>query len=108
VAAYAGFVSSLGLGFLLTDRVLNPIIVASVIVSVGSAAWNSRRSGRLPPLLMSVAGACAVVAGRVVWSFSFAAYAGVVLLVGASIWTLWLNRLPEPLVQVFPTKGTHP
>ena len=101
VAAYAGAVSSLGLGFLLTDRVLNPIIIASLIISVGSVAWNTRRSGRLAPLLVSLIGACAVVLGRVVWSFPVAVYGGVVLLVGASVWTLWLNRpAPEPIVQV--------
>lgn len=101
VAAYAGAVSALGLGFLLTDRVLNPIILVSLAVSVGSVAWNAWQRRRVAPLLLAVAGASSVVLGRMLWSLPAAVYGGVVLLVGASFWTLWLNRSASaPLIRI--------
>jgi len=101
VAAYAGAVSTLGLGFLLTDRVLNPIIFGSLAVSVGSVAWNARQRRRSGPLLLALAGAAGVVLGRMVWSRPVVVYGGVALLLGASVWTLWLSRpAPASLVQI--------
>ena len=101
VAAYAGAVSALGLGFLLTDRVLNPIILGSLVVSVGSVAWSARQRRRSGPVLLALAGGCGVVLGRMVWSLPVAVYGGVALLLGASAWTVWLARpAPTPLVQI--------
>ena len=99
VAAYAGVISSLGLGFLLTDRVLNPVILVSLTLSVASAGWNSWARRRSLPFLLAVTGAAAVVLGRMVWSLPLVVYGGVALLLGASSWTLWLNRRTS-LVQV--------
>lgn len=89
VAAYAGALSALGLGFLLTDRVLSPIIVVSLAVSVGSVGWNARRLHQPMPMYVAALGAVVVVCGRMVWSVPVAVYGGVVLLLGASLWTLW-------------------
>ena len=101
VAAYAGVVSALGLGFLLTDRVLNPIILGSLAVSVGSVAWSGRQRRRSAPLLLALAGAAGVVLGRIVWSLPVVVYGGVALLLGASVWTLWLSRpASASLVQI--------
>lgn len=101
VTAYAAVVSALGLGFLLTDRVLNPIILGSLAVSVGSAAWSGRQRRRSGPVLLSLAGAAGVVLGRMVWSLPAVVYGGVALLLGASVWTLWLSRpASASLVQI--------
>ncbi len=101
VAAYAGVVSALGLGFLLTDRVLNPIILGSLAVRVGSRAWSGRQRRRSAPLLLALAGAAGVVLGRIVWSLPVVVYGGVALLLGASVWTLWLSRpASASLVQI--------
>jgi fermentation-respiration switch protein FrsA (DUF1100 family) len=100
VAAYAGTVSSLGLGFLLTDRVLTPIIICSLLLSVGSVAWAWTRHHRFGPVVISVVGAIALAAGR--W-FALRALLpiGLVLLVSASVWTLWLQRSERtPLIRL--------
>ena len=64
VAAYAGAVSSLELGFLLADRVLAPVIAGSLLLSVGSVAWAWSRHGRVGPVMASVAGAATVAIGK--------------------------------------------
>ncbi len=101
VAAYAGVVSALGLGFLLTDRVLNPIILGSLALSVGSVAWAARQRRRLLTIVPAVLGAAGIVLGRMVWSVPVAVYGGMTLLLGASLWMLWVSRpRPAPLVHI--------
>ena len=98
VAAYAGAASALGVGFLLTDRVLNPVILVSLTVSVGSVGWNARRLRRPALVIVAVLGALGVILGRMVWSISAAVYGGIALLLGASLWTLWRKSHPAALI----------
>jgi hypothetical protein len=101
IAAYAGVLSSLGLGFLHDDRVLTPIIAVLLGVGLLSVVWSTRSHRRPGPLVVTVVGSAAVVAGRLVWSLPAVLYGGVGLLVGASLWNLWLKRpRSEPLVQL--------
>jgi MerC mercury resistance protein len=92
VAAYAGVLSSLGLGFLLTDRVQRPLIVAFLVISVSGVGWATKRHKRVGPIVLVVLGSTAIVAGRVVWSVTPMRYGGVVCLVAGSIWNLALRR----------------
>jgi hypothetical protein len=101
IAAYAGVLSSLGLGFLHDDRVLSPIIAVLLTVGLVSVAWSTRGHRRPGPLAVTVLGSAAVVVGRLIWSVPVVLYGGVALLVGASLWNLWLKRpRPEPLIQL--------
>ncbi len=106
VAAYAGAASALGLGFLLTDRILNPLILVSVAISVGSVGWNSWQLNQPVPLLVAMIGAVGVILGRMVLSVPAAVYGGVVLMLAASLWTLWSRRTrSSALVQVVPSEN---
>lgn len=99
IAAYTGVLSSVGLGFLHDDRVLAPLIGGFLAVGLISVAWSTASHRRAGPLLVTVAGSGAIVAGRLVWSVPVALYGGLALLVGASLWNLWLKRpRPEALV----------
>jgi len=101
IAAYAGALSALGLGFLFNERVLAPLIGVFLVVGVGSVAWSARSHGRLAPLIATVLGAAAVVFGRLIWNIPFLLYAGAGLLITASLWNLWLKRPQRaPLVQL--------
>jgi hypothetical protein len=92
IAAYTGVLSALGLGFLFNERVLAPLIAAFLLVGVGSIAWSARSHGRRAPLVVAVAGAGAVVAGRLLWTLPSVLYVGIALLVVGSLWNLWLKR----------------
>ena len=99
VSAYAAVVSALGLGFLLNQRVLVPLIVGLLLVGLGTIGWSTRSHRHPGPVLVASAGSLAVVVGRVVWEIPFVLYGGAGLLVVASFWNLWLKRpRHEPLV----------
>lgn len=98
VAAYAGLLSSLGLGFLLTDRVQRPLIVAFLIVSVASVGWAARQHKSVGPSILVLLGSAGIVAGRLVWSVAPTMYVGVVCLVAGTVWNLILKRPRRKLV----------
>jgi len=92
VAAYAGLLSSFGLGFLLTDRVQRPLIVAFLVVSVTGVGWAARQYKRVGPLILVLLGSAGIVAGRLVWSVTPALYIGVACLVAGTVWNLILKQ----------------
>jgi hypothetical protein len=101
IAAYAGVLSAFGVGFLLKEQVLAPLILASLVFAVASVAWASRRHRRAGPLVATLAGAAAIITGRLLWSVPSVLYGGMVLLIGASLWSLWLSRpRTKPLIQI--------
>lgn len=91
VAAYAGLLSSLGLGFLLTDRIQRPLIVIFLIVSVASVCWAARQYKRMGPCVLVLVGSAAILAGRVVWSVTLVLYVGVFCLIAGTAWNLILR-----------------
>lgn len=93
IAAYAGVLSSLGLGFALDDNVQRPLIVVFLGIAVASVGWSGRRRHRkAAPVIAAGVGSLAVVAGRLLWSMPVAVYAGVALIVIGSVWNLILSR----------------
>ena len=101
LAAYAGVLSTLGVGFLLNERVLLPLIGAFLAMGIASIAWSTRSHGRVGPLVATVIGTLGVISARVIWNIPTVLYASVAMLVIASFWNLWLKRpKPQPLVQL--------
>jgi len=92
IAAYAGTLSALGLGFLLNESVLAPLIAVFLVVGIASIAWTSRSHRRIGPLAGAIVGSALVVVGRLIWDLPIVLYAGVGLLVLSSLWNLWLKR----------------
>jgi len=108
LAAYAGVLSSMGLGFLLRESVLAPLIVASLVVTLLTVAWSTRSHRDLRPLATAVAGALAIVAGRLVWHVEALLDLGVALLVLAAVWNLWLKRPRRRLFRIAPLRRVNP
>ena len=111
LAAYGAVLSTLGLGVLVTERALVPLIVVFLVLGVVSIAWSMKSHGRYGPLVATLLGSLAVVLGRLVFMLPSLLYGGVALLLGASLWNLWLKRpQPVPLIQLgpAPTGGERP
>ncbi len=101
LGAYFAVLSALGLGFLMTERVLAPLIAGFLVFGLVSVAWSTWSHRRLGPLVVTLAGSAGVVAGRLVWDIPAALYISVGLLMAAALWNLWLKRTPsEPVIQL--------
>jgi uncharacterized membrane protein HdeD (DUF308 family) len=103
LAAYTGFLSAVGMSFLSKETVLAPLIAAFLLVGIASVAWSTRSHRRPGPLVATILGALLVAGARLVWRVPTITYVGAAVLIGASLWNLWLKRpvrRDEPLVKL--------
>jgi glutaredoxin len=94
LGAYGALLSSLGVGFLLKQRVLAPLIALALVAGVVTVAWSGRTHGRRGPLLLTIAGSAAIACARLLWNVPPLVYGGGLVLVAASLWNLWLKAAP--------------
>jgi len=90
--AYAGLLSSLGLGFLLDKIYLLPLTAAFLLLAVGALAFRARTRRGYGPLALGLAAAVVVLAGKFAFGSHAAMYGGIALLVAASVWNAWPVR----------------
>lgn len=94
VAPVLGLVSAIGLGFLLKDAVLLPLLVLGLAVTL----WGIRRGrhchGRAAPWALGWAGCALTVVGLVAWVPL--AFAGLALVIAASLWNVVAVRACAP------------
>lgn len=87
--AYAGFLSAIGLGFLLDAAYLLPLTAGFLALAVGALAFRARRRRGYRPFFLGLVAAAVVLAGKFSFESDPAMYAGLAVLVGASIWNGW-------------------
>jgi hypothetical protein len=90
--AYAGFASAVGLGFLLDTTYLLPLTVAFLALAAGALAFRASRRRGYGPFVVGLAGAAIVLVGKFSYESDPGMYAGLALLVAASIWNGWPRR----------------
>lgn len=90
--AYAGLLSSVGLGFLISAKYLLPITAAFLAFAVGGLAFRARQRHGYGPFMLGAFSAAAVLVGKFWWESDPAMYAGVGVLVIASMWNAWPYR----------------
>jgi mercuric ion transport protein len=91
--ALVSFVAALGLGFLINDTVLIPLLVGSLIVLLWGLTTGWRRHQRPAALMIGGAAASLLVVFSVVAPSRPIAYLAIVALVGASVLNaLWMRR----------------
>ncbi len=84
--AYAGVLSSFGLGFLVSTVYLLPVTAALLALAVGSFAFRASRRHGFPPFWLGVTAAFVVLGGKFYFDSAPSAYAGAGLLIIASWW----------------------
>jgi mercuric ion transport protein len=90
--AYAGLLSSVGLGFLISARYLLPVTAAFLVVAVGALAFRADRRRGYGPFLLGLFAAVGVLVGKFWWESNPVVYAAVLVLVVASVWNAWPHR----------------
>lgn len=93
--AYAGFLSSVGLGFLLDTTYLLPLTAVFFAIAVGALAYRARTRRGYKPFIAGIAAAAIVLVGKFTFESDGAMYAGLALLIGASIWNTWPRRVKK-------------
>ncbi len=90
--AYAGLVSALGLGFLISAKYLLPLTVGFLAITALALGYHASRRHGYGPLWLGLVAAAVIVTGKFYIDAARATYTGVALLVAASVWNSWPCR----------------
>ena len=89
---YAGFLSAVGLGFLMRGAYLLPLMAVLLAAALAGLGYRARRRRGYGPLALGTAAAGAILAGKFLWALPPAVYGGVGLLLAASLWNAWPRK----------------
>lgn len=87
--AYAGLLTSVGLGFLISAVYLLPLTVAFLILTLGAMVFRARERHGYRPFLLGIVAASGVMIGKFGWESSPTIYGSVGVLIMASLWNTW-------------------
>ena len=90
--AYAGLLSSLGLGFLLETAYLLPVVAGMLGLALLSLAYRAKSRHGYGPFWVGVLAAGIALVGKFALSSNLTLYLGLALLVAASIWNAWRRK----------------
>ncbi len=103
--AYAGLLSTVGLGFLGATRYLLPLTAVFLLVSVGILAFGAKRRRGYKPSILGILAAALLMYGKFSLASDPVLYAGLGILILASVWNSW----PLPLrCECAPSAGLKP
>ncbi|MBZ0272519.1 MerC family mercury resistance protein [bacterium] len=107
--AYAGFLSALGLGFLIEAKWLLPLTAVFLVLAVAALGYKARARRGFGPLALGVAASALVLVGKFVWDIDRVMYAGIATLVAASLWNTWPRKATHgsscPIPHAHPSGG---
>lgn len=92
--AYAGLLGAMGLGFINYSSFLLPLAVAFLAVVLATLAWRAEARRGYAPLALALLASAMLLIGKFQFDSDVATYAGIALLVGASLWNSWPRRNP--------------
>jgi mercuric ion transport protein len=92
--AYAGLLSSMGIGFINYTPYLLPLTFFFVLIVVASLAFRARQRRGYKPLLLGLVAAGILLYGKFGYDSDGVMYVGLGLLVLASLWNSWPRQSP--------------
>jgi hypothetical protein len=90
--AYAGLLSAMGIGFFDYTPLLLPLTAAFLVLALAGLGWRAGSRRGYWPLALGLMASVILLVGKFGFSSDAAMYAGLALLVGASVWNTW----PKP------------
>ena len=90
--AYAGLLTTIGLGFLISSRYLFLVIAVFLLTSVGALAVRANDRRGYGPALAGVAAGVVILFGKFSLESNALMYGGLGFLIAASIWNSWPRR----------------
>jgi len=105
--AYAGLLSSIGLGFLISTRYLLPLTAAFLALALAALAFRAGKRHGYGPFLVGLLASLLVVIGKFEWESNPAVYGAIGLLILAALWNAWPTRDPQNLTCSPPETAEH-
>ena len=93
--AYAGLLSSVGLGFLVSTRYLFPLTIGFLGMALGALAFRARNRHGYSPFVLGLIAATGVLVAKFEWNSKAVLYGSVGVLVVASLWNAWPHPVPS-------------
>ncbi|HTF25166.1 MAG TPA: MerR family DNA-binding protein [Candidatus Limnocylindria bacterium] len=90
--AYAGLLSSVGLGFLISTVYLLPLTAAFLVLALAALAFRANKRRGYGPFVVGLVAGSAVPLGKFAWASNLTMYSALGLLVMASLWNAWPLR----------------
>lgn len=87
--AYAGLLSAVGLGFLISTKYLLVLTIAFLLITSFALGFRASRRRGYGPFYLGLLAAAVILSGKFYFDAEAATYAGVGLLVAASVWNSW-------------------
>ncbi len=97
IPAIGAFLSAIGLGFLVTESVLHPLLIVFLVLNISGLLWSATKEhGNYLPLLFGTISGAALYIGRYVYINGplnmTLMYGGILAIVGVSVWNLKLRK----------------
>jgi len=92
--AYAGLLSSMGLGFIDYTPYLLPVTALFLFFAIAALAYGARVRRGYGPLGLGLVAATVIMTGKFFYDNDATMYAGLLLLVLASLWNAWPKKSP--------------
>ncbi len=90
--AYAGVMSSLGLGFLLNSAYLFSLTALLLAFGLGASLYRAKTRQGYGPFALGAAGTITVLVGKFALSWNVLFYTGLVVFIAASVWNAWPKK----------------
>lgn len=99
----------MGLAFLLQTVYLLPLTVLALAAVLGALGFRARRRRGYGPLVLGLVAATLLLVGKFAVEVDVATFAGVALLIVASVWNSWPTKAAEsdPIQITNPCEGSQ-
>lgn len=87
--AYSGLLGSMGVSFINYTPYLFPLTATFLLVSLIALGWRAPRRRGYGPLWLGLAASAVLLVGKFAFDSDIAMYAGMAVLVAASLWNAW-------------------
>lgn len=87
--AYSGLLSSMGVGFFDYTPYLLPLTAGFLLLSLLALGWRATQRRGYGPLILGLGASAVLLIGKFVFDSDTVMYAGMAVLVAASLWNAW-------------------
>ncbi|MBE9516506.1 MAG: MerC domain-containing protein [Proteobacteria bacterium] len=87
--AYAGLLSSVGIGFFNYTPWIMPLTLFFVLIALTALFWRAKNRRGYGPFLLGLVASSILVVGKFIYESDVAMYIGLAMLVSASLWNTW-------------------